>query len=340
MKKTLLLFSVFAFSLSHAQSITVDDTLSTGEVMYYYAGDTSVTNYDAITGTGVTWDYSNLAYLELTSTTAMQDTVIDIVNSPFASDYPGADYHDNFNTGVQTFLSNTPDSVITHGFVFNDGSSDYVIRYNIDPLTSAKFPMTQGVSYTDAIDGDAVLPTVGVTALSGSATVSVDGTGTLMLGGATYTDVVRVKTVEVLNGNITLIGPVTVTRTSYVYYSNSTSNMPVFIHGQVFADLGASGSIDLKTIWSKDMLSGFAGVEDEIVTAEVSIYPNPASTIVTINSNKATELVIYNAIGKEIKVITKPATTENINVAHLPNGIYFVQVKNGNTVLTKKIVIK
>ena len=341
MKKTLLFVSLFALTLTRAQSITVDDTLSTGDVMYYYAGDTSVTNYDAITGAGVTWDYSNLAYADAASTTAMQDTVIDIVNSTYASDYPGADYHDRFDTGVQTFLSNTPDSVITYGFVFNDGSSDYVIRYNIDPLTSAKFPMNLGVSYTDAIDGDAVLPApAGVTALSGTATITADGTGTLILGGSTYTDVIRIKTVEVLNGTIAIIGPVTVTRTSYVYYSNSTSDMPVFIHGGVFADLGATGSIDLKTIWSKDMLTGFAGIENETLKPEISIYPNPANNNVTITSNNAKELVIFNSVGKEVKIITNPLSTENINISDLPKGIYFVQVKNGNSILTKKLVIK
>lgn len=341
MKKTLLLFSVLSISLAQAQSITVDDTLSTGDVMYYYAADTGATNYDNITGSGATWDYSNLAYYDVAGATIAQDTVIDIATSSYATDYPNADYHDKFTGGVQTFFSNTPDSVVTHGFVFSTGTNEYVIRYNIDPLKSAHFDMVLGSSYTDAIDGDAVLPTVGTTALSGSATITVDGTGTMIIGGNTYSDVVRVKTVENLTGTIIVVGPVSVTRTSYIYYSPSTSDMPIFIHGQVFADLGATGTIDLKTVWSKDMLSGYAGVDElTSVKPELAVYPNPATTNVTITSNNATQLVIYNTVGKEIISINNPSNTEVIDLTNLPKGIYFVQVKNAQQLITKKLVIK
>lgn len=341
MKKTLLLFSVLSLSLANAQTITVDDTLSTGDVMYFYAADTAVTNYNSITGAGVTWDYSTLAYENVAGETTSKDTVIDITNSSYATNYPDADYHDQFNGGVQTFLSNTPDSIITHGFVFENGTNEYIIRYNVDPLKSAEFPMALGSSYTDLIDGDAVLPTVGTVALSGSATISADGTGTMLLGGMTYTDVIRVKTVENLAGTVPLVGAVSVTRTSYVYYSTSTSDMPIFIHGQIFADLGQAGTIDLKTVWSKDMLNGFAGVEEELsIQPELVVYPNPATTSLTIESNNATELRIYNAIGKEVIFIATPASTEQVDLSNLSTGIYFVQVKNGQQLITKKLVIK
>lgn len=338
MKKYLFILSLLATAKVQAQTITVNDTLSTGDVTYYFAADTSFTNYDNISGAGVTWDYSNIANADLNGLS--KDSVIEISTSAYSSDYPTASYHEEFENGVQTFFSNTTDSVITHGFVFSTGSNDYIIRYNIDPLTSAKFPMALGTTYTDIIDGDAILPTVGTTPLAGSATITADGTGTLLLGINSYNDIIRVKTVEFLSGNIFIIGPVSVTRTAYIYYSPSTSDMPVFIHGEVFADMGASGTIDLKTIWSVDPLTGYAGTKEANSSLKVSLYPNPTSINVTVTSNNATELTIFNAIGKEFKKINNPTSIEFINIENLPKGIYFVQVKNAQQLMTKKLVIK
>ena len=343
MKKTLLLFSVLSLSLAQSQTITVDDTLATGDLAYYYAADTGVANLNGVTGAGVTWDYSALSYTNEAGAMVSKDTVIDIATSTYSSDYPAADYHENLTGGVQSFISHTPDSTMTHGFVFENSSSEYIIRYNIDPLTSAKFPMVVGTTYTDLISGDAVLPSVpGATALSGSATINADGSGTLNLGVNSYTDVIRVKTIESLSGSIPFIGAVLVTRTSYIYYSQSTSNMPVFIHGEIFADLGSFGTINLKSIWSKDMLSGYAGVDQNltVVNPELSVYPNPARTNVTIKSNNTSELIIYNAVGKEIISIKNPSHSEEVDLSHLTAGIYFVQVKNEQQLITKKLVIK
>ncbi len=342
MKKTLLLAGIISAKIANAQSITVDDTLSTGDVMHYYAADTSALVYDNITGPGATWDYSNLSYADIGG--LKKDSVIEISTSSYASNYPSADYHENFEDGVQTFFTNTEDSIVTHGFVFITGAAnEYIIRYNVDPLTSVKFPMTVGSSYTDLIDGDAVVPVSGTpttVSLSGDATISADGSGTLNLGANTYSDIIRVKTVENLTGTVILVGNVSVTRTSYMYYSPSTSDMPVFIHGGIIADLGNLGSVSLKTVWSKDMLNGYAGIEEDENNQSLSLYPNPASDEITITSENAESLVILNTAGQEIKTIVTPNKSEKIDVSELPQGVYIVKIKNSNHTTTQKFVIK
>lgn len=67
-----------------------------------------------------------------------------------------------------------------------------------------------------------------------------------------------------------------------------------------------------------------------------SIFPNPASDIVTISSEVAVESVeVYNALGQ--KVLT--GTTSTVDVSKLQNGIYMVQVKfEGGMSATKKLV--
>jgi len=351
MKKTLLLFGLISAYSVQSQTITVNDTLSTGDMMNYYAGDTSFTNYDAITGAGVTWDYSSLGYADAAETNSSLDTIIERENSTYSTDYAAADYEDNFQTSIRSFFSNEPTKTLVHGFVFDEGGNTYQFIYNDDPLESMQYDMTLGSTYTDNIEGEAtssqlpaLVPNVDV---SGSATVTADGTGTLKLGSETYTDVIRIKTVEDVSGTLPAIpgifagGPVSVLRTSYVYYSPSTSNMPIFVYGGLAAEFATIGTINFKTLWSKDPLvvPSSVGVNDNELIS-LSIYPNPAHTDVMVISEHATELVIVNSIGKEVKTIISPATTEVIDVNNLTAGIYFVQIKKGNSVLTKKLVIK
>lgn len=342
MKKTLLFCGLLTSTLLNAQSLTASDTLSAGEFLNYYSADTSANEYSTVAGSGVTWDYSNIAFLDGTNVGMHLDSVINMTDATSTNQgyYPSASYQEQFDTGIQSFFSNFgADSVVTYGFIFNDGTTDNVIRYNNDPLTSAKFPMALGISYTDAVDGEAIAN--GVTAaMSGSATINVDGTGTLLLAGNSYSNVIRVKTIENISGNIPLVGAVIITRTSYMYYDITTSKLPIFIYGKVDADLGNTGTTHIKTVWSKDPLSGNAGVESIKSQPSVSIYPNPASSIVNISTKNATSIKVINSIGQTIYTSNVNSSTQSIDVSNFATGIYFVEISNTTEKITKKLVIK
>jgi len=69
---------------------------------------------------------------------------------------------------------------------------------------------------------------------------------------------------------------------------------------------------------------------------EVTLFPNPASTKLTITaSSKITDIVISNLVGQTLLVQNYNAEKAIINVADLPPGIYFVKVNN--TVVRKFI---
>ncbi len=342
MKKTLLFCGLLTSSLLNAQSLTASDTLSSGIFLNYYSADTSANEYASVAGSGVTWDYNNIGYLDAANTGMHKDSVIDMANATSANQgyYPLAAYQEQFDTGIQSFFTNYgADSVVTYGFIFNDGTTDNVIRYQNDPLTSAKFPMALGTSYTDAVDGEAIAN--GVTAaMSGAATINVDGTGTLLLAGNSYTNVIRVKTIENISGTVPLVGNVTITRTSYMYYDGSISKLPLFIYGKVDADLGAMGVTHVKTVWSKDPLNGIAGIENVKTLPSVSIYPNPATSIVNISTKNASTLKVINSIGQTIYSTNVSNDTQTIDVSNFATGVYFVEISNATEKITKKLVIK
>lgn len=85
---------------------------------------------------------------------------------------------------------------------------------------------------------------------------------------------------------------------------------------------------------------------DEGETAEISVYPNPAVTQLSVigylfSENSAVE--IYDVHGKrifsqQVKVNTRQPLT--IDVSAWMQGMYFVTVTAGNNVFTEKILVK
>jgi len=80
-----------------------------------------------------------------------------------------------------------------------------------------------------------------------------------------------------------------------------------------------------------------AALEDGI--DNVSLYPNPASDIVTISGISVPVLVeISNIVGN----IVRSVRTDNgaFNVDGLPAGVYFVKITAGTDIIVKKIIVE
>ena len=75
---------------------------------------------------------------------------------------------------------------------------------------------------------------------------------------------------------------------------------------------------------------------EEINDKVISVYPNPAMEIVTIDGIEAAEVQVYNALGQLVKTVQG---SNEINVSGLPAGIYSIRVtmNDGNLFLNKII---
>jgi Secretion system C-terminal sorting domain len=66
-----------------------------------------------------------------------------------------------------------------------------------------------------------------------------------------------------------------------------------------------------------------------------SIYPNPASTNITINASTVlNKVVVTDVLGKIVLTQTSANTSVSVDLYHLQTGVYFVTT-NG---VTKKII--
>ena len=73
--------------------------------------------------------------------------------------------------------------------------------------------------------------------------------------------------------------------------------------------------------------------------SEISIYPNPVNSILTININnkKIDEITIFSALGTPINNISN--TNEGtVDVSKLALGTYYIRIISGETITTKKFI--
>jgi uncharacterized surface protein with fasciclin (FAS1) repeats len=71
------------------------------------------------------------------------------------------------------------------------------------------------------------------------------------------------------------------------------------------------------------------------------IYPNPASEFITINSEKGIEsLIIRDIAGRVVNQLYNLSTSERFELNGYKSGMYLVTMKNGNSVSTKKLIVK
>jgi hypothetical protein len=66
----------------------------------------------------------------------------------------------------------------------------------------------------------------------------------------------------------------------------------------------------------------------------VNIYPNPTSSMFTIEGKDIKNILIYNALGE---VVGEYGKTNLIDLSHFANGNYFIKIKTKNGIVSKKI---
>ena len=80
---------------------------------------------------------------------------------------------------------------------------------------------------------------------------------------------------------------------------------------------------------------------DEIALEDIGIYPNPASQFMNVILNERLEGFEYSIIDITVsKVKTGSLTNTMMDVRNLNNGIYFLEIRNGNKIGTAKFLIQ
>lgn len=97
-------------------------------------------------------------------------------------------------------------------------------------------------------------------------------------------------------------------------------------------------------LWTSPVMGATAGVEDQALENQLSIYPNPATSEITIALPKSmnAEIRIFDITGKLLLYKANSLIDKNhtVDVSTLSSGIYFVRLNTPEGMAAKKLVIK
>lgn len=114
----------------------------------------------------------------------------------------------------------------------------------------------------------------------------------------------------------------------------------------IFTGYGGAGNGNM--IFTKEKLTSLGVSNNEMTKAEVFVYPNPASSTVSLllnnMANEESSIQFVNMQGQvvyqnEVKGATN-FEVKNITIDNLDAGVYFVNVSSGTQVVTQKLIIK
>lgn len=84
----------------------------------------------------------------------------------------------------------------------------------------------------------------------------------------------------------------------------------------------------INNAWTAPASCSTAGIDD--LSAQISIYPNPAGDQLNILMSEVNSIVITDINGKHL-LTSESSNTHQLNVTNLVSGIYFIQTENGST---------
>lgn len=73
----------------------------------------------------------------------------------------------------------------------------------------------------------------------------------------------------------------------------------------------------------------------------LSVYPNPATgdrIYITTRSNSDKDITIFDVLGK--KVLQTVLSSKELNISSLTPGVYIIQIKEDDSVATRKLIVK
>ncbi len=174
-------------------------------------------------------------------------------------------------------------------------------------------------------------------------------------GNVAESDYYTVTAADVAAGKITVFFPQPIVLNDDAYYASvltevdaSNTNIIRILNDETVLQPSYASMIHLigdatysnGNAFAIRMNMGVLGL-DESANANLSVYPNPSSDVVTIESNMTEgSIQIIDLAGKVVANQTVNGVATAFNTAALTNGMYTVILTNGSTVETRKFIVQ
>lgn len=214
---------------------------------------------------------------------------------------------------------------------YNDEDEIYQFPLQYEDIDSSSFEFDYDLSLvTNDIDY----------VQSGKRINNVDGWGSITTPFATYSDVLRVKTIILNRDSFNLFSfPVVVDRTDIVYkWLSNSEKIPVL----EIIGTEINGNYNITAVKYRD--------DERMITAitqstnfsnNLSVYPNPFNNLVNVKTGvEGLSYQMVNQLGEIIKQDELSGDANQINLTDHPSGIYILKINDNkrNTVTINKLI--
>ena len=284
-------------------------------------------------GAGQTWNFSSVV-----THSSIAKTYASSVNTNNA--YSPAYVFVSASASDNSYYNTINSNLKYYGGNFMITTFAVSLTYTV-PAIVAQYPMSLGTTTSTSVGGSVTVNGSLNGTFSGNSSFLADATGTLVLAGKTFTDVVRVKRDQALNATLSL-GTATVTQLTYDYYSAAAPKVPIFtIATSTIVSIGGTSSQTIVTILQNYPVAGVN--ENQKQATELSVFPNPATSVLNFNTtnNEANKVIAYDLTGKFVATEFFELGKSKMNINHLSNGLYLYTVtgKNNQVLTTGKFTV-
>lgn len=268
---------------------------------------------NSATGNNVTFVNNSLTQGSASATTYSAPTASEV------STFPGTTIKMTGN-GSTVYYKQTATKLEITGLV----TPDATLNFSTNNGTFITYPAAFGYSESDTAAGT-FSATAGSGNFSGTINITGDAQGTLLIGAKTYTNVLRIKSVQ--NFNLTVFGfsVGTIVNTSYAYYDSAHKFPLLSTTNAVITVQGTPQTTNLAQALNETFLS----TSDFVRKDAFKIYPNPAQDFIEFKGDLSqySKANIYSLDGKLIK--TSDLKSGKVQISELPPSSYFIEV-SGN----------
>ncbi len=284
-------------------------------------------------GQGQTWNFAGA-----TSDSSYTETNLAPMDAAGGSNFPIASYGTQVSdtTGTTFFAASNLSLQVIGSYIGNNQVS-FVSTYN-EPQTVMQFPASFNSAFVDSFHINTTTPFI--SQIYGINDVRVDGSGTLTTPTGTYSNVLRVKSINIYQLGFTfppLPGTATSgTTTSYLWVSPDYPGYMLMNYS-----INVEGTTSDTTITYSENPVGIQNVANQTL----QISPNPANSFVTVGFPSGAELnrvEVLDLSGRVVALETVNGKSNRLTIStsSFTNGLYVVRaVDTKGSVVTTKVTV-
>lgn len=353
MKTTLLLLLTIVSSGLSAQ-ITIDqsDMPSIGDNIPRKSDTMTVHPGPGGSGANQTWNFVATSAFVINENTS----VVSVASTPNGNQFSSSNMAMTNDNASYLYFNNSAQSFTTQGFA-GDLLGTGVINVNFaSSLTLHQFPRTYGSTFTDTYGLNVTVPGASfnpiISQINFRRTTNVvdetDGWGQITTPFGTY-NVLRVKRTEIFTDSIFALPIFPPTWQLVSTNTDTTQNYSWFAKdGKLAVAEMSFDTLGLPKIFKWTELPGIGLGFEEQALDEISVYPNPATDILYIETKQGMayenlNLLIYNQFGSLIsnEKLNTSIGKKELSVGDYEEGLYHWEIRSEESAILQrgKIVI-